>query len=107
MIVVLFSKVWTIIFLTFDVIEWYFLNEIFSIPGSSSFYFRVFFCLTFFPFLDILPYSLTWIGGIYNGITYPGQGIGQDVKEWRLISANSSVVGIDDIDYLFSLWPIQ
>jgi hypothetical protein len=53
----------------------------------------------------IIENTIKTIGGIYNGVTYPGQGIGQAVKEWKLISANSSVVGIDDIDYLFSLAP--
>lgn len=53
----------------------------------------------------IIENTVKTIGGIYNGVTYPGQGIGQAVKEWKLISANSSVVGIDDIDYLFSLAP--
>jgi hypothetical protein len=53
----------------------------------------------------IIENTIKTIGGLYNGITYPGIGIGQAVKEWKLISANSSVVGIDDIDYLFSLAP--
>lgn len=53
----------------------------------------------------IIENTIKTIGGLYNGITYPGIGIGQAVKEWKLISANNSVVGIDDIDYLFSLAP--
>jgi hypothetical protein len=53
----------------------------------------------------IIENTIKTIGGLYNGITYPGIGIGQAVKEWKLISANNSVVGIDDIDYLFSLSP--
>ena len=53
----------------------------------------------------VIENTVKTIGGIYNGVTYPGQGIGQAVKEWKLISANSAVVGIDDIDYLFSLAP--
>lgn len=53
----------------------------------------------------VIENTVKTIGGIYNGVTYPGQGIGQSVKEWKLISANSAVVGIDDIDYLFSLAP--
>jgi hypothetical protein len=32
-------------------------------------------------------------------------GIGQPVKEWKLIGANNLVSGIDDIDYLFALSP--
>ena len=62
MIVVLFSKVWTIIFLTFDVIEWNFLNEIFSIPCSSSFYFRVFFSwFCFYPFFVCVSVVYPWV----------------------------------------------
>ena len=53
----------------------------------------------------VIENTVKTIGGIYNGITYAGGGIGQAVKEWKLISANSAIVGIDDIDYLIALSP--
>ena len=53
----------------------------------------------------VIENTVKTIGGIYNGVTYPGLGIGQPVKEWKLIGANNSVSGIDDIDYLFALSP--
>lgn len=53
----------------------------------------------------VIENTVKTIGGIYNGITYAGGGIGQAIKEWKLISANSAIVGIDDIDYLIALSP--
>lgn len=54
----------------------------------------------------VIENTVKTIGGIYNGITYAGGGIGQAIKEWKLISANSAIVGIDDIDYLIALSPL-
>ena len=53
----------------------------------------------------VIENTVKTIGGIHNGITYAGGGIGQAIKEWKLISANSAIVGIDDIDYLIALSP--
>lgn len=54
---------------------------------------------------SVIENTIKTIGGIYNGVTYAGNGVGKPVQEWRLIAANSGVNGIQDIDYLIALSP--
>ena len=37
------------------------------------------------------------VGGTYDSVDYPGQGIGVDVLSWRIIAALDSLVGIENV----------